>query len=74
MLGWIKSKNFIYPKIFHQQSFNIIQISELKSEATKIPIVHFFSLSNRMLHLHKRRKLIMDADESNWWPKMWFLS
>ena len=78
MLGSINSKKISYPQIFDKQSlktyarvasFNFISWSLCRRWYI---LYTLFSSSNRFLHLHKRRKRKMDADESTFqWSKAW---
>ena len=64
MLGSIQTKNFDQHSLQAWADSHIIQILMLKYVATKIQTVEIVFLSNRMFHLHKRQKRIMDAAES----------
>ena len=70
MLCLMKSKNIIHPQIFDEQSLqaraesHIIQFLSYSLWRRKYRLYTLFSLSNRMIYLHKRRKRIMDDDES----------
>ena len=84
ILGLIKSKNFIYPEIFDQQSLqtqaesHTIQILQLKSVATKLQIVHFVFIVEQDVPLSKTSKMVYRCwwvnfpfEKTSRWPKLW---